>query len=352
MIRLLALLTALVLAAALPVQAAPAKLRVLYLTQSVGWRHAPVSRTGQALAPSETAMIAIGRESGAFEAQVTQDAAEITPERLKTIDVLVFYTTGALPIPDAAWTAVQAWVASGEGGFVGLHSATDTAWPYAGPGEPYARFIGGEFAGHPWVQGTPVRIAALDPRHPTVAMWPPVFDYAEEIYQYSDLDPARVRVLQALDFAGTPLKRPYAVPVTWVRQIGKGRLFYGNLGHTVSTWDDPRFRRQIVAAVRWSAGRTAGSATPNPHAQALAAITALLTYDGEPGRDVAALTRRLARADEAWLTATAAQIAALRPLYPRALKAGDPPERAAADQARFEAAYRPLRDAVLAHAGG
>jgi type 1 glutamine amidotransferase len=80
-------------------------------------------------------------------------------------------------------------------------------------------------------------------------MWPVSFDYAEEIYQHSDFDPAKVRVLQTLDFAGTPLKRPYAVPIAWARQIGQGRLFFTNLGHTPSTWDDPRFRAQIVEAV-------------------------------------------------------------------------------------------------------
>ena len=66
-------------------------------------------------------------------------------------------------------------------------------------------------------------------------MWGASTDYAEEIYQYSDYDPARVRVLQSLDFSGMPLKRPYSVPVTWVRQIGKGRLFNTNIGHTPST---------------------------------------------------------------------------------------------------------------------
>lgn len=204
--------------------AAERPLRVLYLDQSVGWKHAPVVRPEQGgLALSETAMIAIGQESRAFVAEVTQNAREITPQRLESVDVLVFYTTGALPISKEAWSAVQARVAAGKLGFVGLHSAADTHWPYDGPGEPYDRFIGGQFAGHPWTQGTPIRIETLDPDFPAVSMWPLSFDYAEEIYQYSGFDPARVRVLQTLDFAGTPLKRPYAVPVTWARQIGQGR---------------------------------------------------------------------------------------------------------------------------------
>jgi hypothetical protein len=108
-------------------------------------------------------------------------------------------------------------------------------------------------------------------------MWPDGTDHAEEIYQYAGFDPDRVRVLQTLDMSAGPLRRPYPVPVTWVRRIGDGRLFYTNLGHTPSTWDDPRFRDQIVAAIRWAGDRLDAPAEPNRSTQdraALAAFTA------------------------------------------------------------------------------
>ena len=73
-----------------------------------------------------------------------------------------------------------------------------------------------------------------------------------------------------------PLRRPYPVPVTWVRQIGQGRLFYTNLGHTPSTWDDPRFRDQIIDAIRWTGHRLNAPARPNPDVQDRAAITAFV----------------------------------------------------------------------------
>lgn len=329
---------------ALPALAKPATpLRVLYLDQSVGWKHAPVARPeGGGLAPSETAMIAIGQESGAFAAQVTQDAREITPQRLESIDVLVFYTTGALPLSPEAWAAVQQRVAAGKLGFVGLHSATDTAWPYDGPGETYTRFINGDFAGHPWTQGTPIRIETLDPDLPLVGMWPVSFDYAEEIYQHSDFDPAKVRVLQTLDFAGTPLKRPYAVPIAWAREIGKGRLFFTNLGHTPSTWDDPRFREQVVEAVNWTGRRTDGRATPDTLRQFLWQVKALLAYQPAPGRDDKAIIGRLLKMDPVWQTATAQRVADLRAVYPK---------KPDSDRAPFDAAYQVVLAEVLARGG-
>ncbi|MBO9708977.1 MAG: ThuA domain-containing protein [Caulobacter sp.] len=342
--RLLALcLAGLALTTALPVCAAT-KLRVLYLDQSVGWRHAPVARpTDGSLAPSEKAMIAIGQESGTFDAEVTQDAREITPDRLASVDVLVFYTTGALPLSKEAWAAAQQRIAAGKMGFVGIHSATDTAWPYDGPGEAYTQFIGGSFAGHPWTQGTPVRIETLDPDLPVVGMWPVSFDYAEEIYQHADFEPSRVRVLQTLDFSGTPLRRPYAVPVAWAREIGKGRLFFTNLGHTPSTWDDPRFRRQIVEAVNWTARRTSGRATPDPLRQALWQFKALLEYEPVAGRDDRAILGRLARTDPRWQGATAARIANLRALYPA---------KPDGDRSAFDAEYKALLADVVTRGAG
>ena len=342
--RLLALMMlALAAMIALPVLANAAPLRVLYLDQSVGWKHAPVARPeGGGFAPSETAMIAIGQESGAFTAEVTQDAREITPETLASVDVLVFYTTGALPISNQAWATIQQRVAAGKLGFVGLHSATDTAWPYDGPGETYTRFIGGKFAGHPWTQGTPIRVETLDPDMPAVAMWPLSFDYAEEIYQHAEFDPSRVRVLQTLDFAGTPLRRPYAVPITWARQVGKGRLFVTTLGHTPSTWDDPRFRHQVVEAVRWTAKGDGGLAAPDPFRQFVWQLKALLAYEPVPGRDDTAIIGRLAKLDPAWQRTTAERIAALRAVYP------DKPD---SDRSAFDATYKAVLADVLAKGG-
>lgn len=239
-------------------------LRVLYLSQSVGFVHETVRRPEGGLAPSEIALQAIASDSGAFTVELTQDAREITAGRLADIDVLVFSTTGALPIDQETWRSVVAWIESGRGGFVGIHSATDTALDFEGGETAYVDFIGGKFDGHPWTQGTPIRLTNLEPDHPLARMWPDGTDYAEEIYQYSGFDPARVRVLQALDMRVGTVRRPYAVPVTWVRQIGDGRLFYTNLGHTPSTWDDPRFRTQILDAIRWTGRLIDAPTAPNP----------------------------------------------------------------------------------------
>ncbi len=338
------------MAAPIAVHAAPAKIRVLYLDQSVGFVHKPVTRPANSNGPtqSEIALAEIGARTGAFTVESTQDARVITPEKLKEVDVLIFYTTGELPISAENWAAVQRWVESGKGGFVGLHSATDTHWDYSGPGQTYTAFINGKFAGHPWTQGTPITVQALGQKagsgkDPVNTAWPDRFPYAEEIYQYSDYDPTKVRALQALDFTDMALKRPWFVPVTWTRQIGQGRLFHTSLGHTPSTWNDPLYRAQILDAVRWTAHRKPGAAKPNPDEQALWALRSLLAYDGRPKAEIEARLTRLAKADPAWLRDAAARTAALRPLWPA---------KPDSDKAPFDAAYKAVLDEVVAKSGG
>ena len=343
----LPILVAALAALSLPLAAAasPAKIRVLYLDQSVGFVHRPVARpeNSNGPSPSEIALAEIAAKTGAFTVESTQDARVITAEKLKDVDVLAFYTTGELPISAENWAAIQTWVESGKGGFIGLHSSTDTHWDYTGPGQAYTAFINGKFAGHPWTQGTPITVQALGGKDPVNKAWPARFAYAEEIYQYSDYDPAKVRALQALDFTETPLKRPWLVPITWTRQIGRGRLYHTNLGHTPSTWEDPRYRAQLVDAIRWTAHRAPGSAHPNPDEQALWALRSLLAYSGRSKVEVKARVAKLAEADPAWLRDAAARTAALRPLWPAK------PE---SDKAPFEQAYKAVLDEVVAKSGG
>ena len=116
MIRwLIGIVAALSLASAATAQSPEPPLRVLYLSQSVGFVHETVRRPPGGLAPSELALQAMAADSGAFTVELTQNARDLTADRLADLDVLVFSTTGALPIDRETWDAVVAWIESGYG---------------------------------------------------------------------------------------------------------------------------------------------------------------------------------------------------------------------------------------------
>lgn len=236
--------------------------RILMITQSAGFVHQPVKRDLEPLSGAEVAMTLLGRQSGEFIVDCSQDAAaSITKENLQKYDIVAFYTSGDLPIADEDLNYLFGdWIRQQGHGFLGFHSATDT---YKNT-EIYWDFIGGSFDGHPWGQNTEISITVQDATHPAMKPFGSAFDYREEIYQYQHWQPEKVRVLMSLDMAKTKLKRPYHVPIAWCKQVGQGKMFYNNLGHRPDTWQDERFLKSIVGAVRWIVGKEEGSAAPNP----------------------------------------------------------------------------------------
>src|SRR5215813_806555 len=100
--------------------------RILYFTHSAGYRHEVIPVSRQILKQ-------IGEVSPRFEVTATEDVSVFTAERLRGFGAVMFFTTGELPMSEAQKRALIAFIDSG-GGFLGVHSATDTfyRWPEYG----------------------------------------------------------------------------------------------------------------------------------------------------------------------------------------------------------------------------
>jgi uncharacterized protein len=236
--------------------------KVLFVTQSKGFTHGSVNRQGKELAPAEIAMTQLGQQTGLFTVNSTQDCeADFTKANLKKYQIVMFYTTGELPIAAADREYFfKEWLPAKGHGVVGFHSAADTFGDY----ELYWDMIGGTFDGHPWNSGDTVTITVHDPKHPAMKPFGNEFTFKDEIYQYKHWQPEKVRVLMSLNMEKTAIKKPYHVPVSWVKKYGDGRVFFTNLGHNESTWTDKQFQEHVLGGVEWVLGKQAGDATPNP----------------------------------------------------------------------------------------
>jgi uncharacterized protein len=266
--RRLLLLTAFSLLSSLPVvvraEDKPAKpARMLMVTTSKTFTHEPVNRRGKERAPAEIAMTDLGQQTGLFTVDCTQDpVADFTKENLQKYDIVFFYTQGpSLEIPeDNLDYFFSSWLKQKGHGFVATHSSTDTYGGY----KPYWDMIGGTFDGHPWNAGETVTITVHDQKHPSTKEWGEEFQIRDEIYQYKNWQPEKVRVLMSLNMAKCSTKRPYHVPVAWVKNYGEGRVFYTNLGHNAETWANVKFRASLIGGLRWVMRLEEGDATPNP----------------------------------------------------------------------------------------
>ena len=271
----LALLFAVLATAVSARGAEPAKpARLLVVSVTYGFRHGSIGT-------AEGVLEEIGRSSGLYHLDylrmpegkkddpgwqdkvAAQFAKAFAPDSLAEFDGVVFVsTTGELPLPDLA--GFLDWIKAGKA-FVGFHAATDTLKK----SDAYVEMIGGHFAGHPWNAGGKHGFVNHEPGHRVAAMFPPRFRWKDEIYQY-DLryEPENLRVLVSIDMAASNPKEPWHVPVSWVRDYGKGRVFSTNFGHNESTWRDPVFQQHAAEGIAWALGRFAAPAEPNPEVQA------------------------------------------------------------------------------------
>lgn len=232
--------------ASAPTRAQDRPVRILYFTHSAGYRH-------EVIPASREILKRIGETAPQFEVAASEDVAAFTAENLSRYGAVMFFTTGELPMDDAQKQALVDFVRNG-GGFIGVHSATDTfyQWP------EYGKLIGGYFDQHPWRQA--VRIDVADQSDPLVAFIGPSMALSDEIYQIRDFDVGGSHVLLRLDSTSVDLTRdnvhrhPYGWPLAWTRPYGNGRVFYTALGHEETVWRDARYQTLLHNAVLWAIG--------------------------------------------------------------------------------------------------
>jgi uncharacterized protein len=227
--------------------AKPRKGHLLYMTLSAGYKHASVLT-------SEAIMKEVGQRSGLFDTTVTQDVGAFTPENLKKYDVVMFYTSGELPMNQAEKDAFIHFVRSGHG-FVGVHSATDTFYEW----QAYLELMGGYFNEHPWHQLVTVEVA--DPSSPIVGFLRKSFQVNDEIYQIADFQYRTSQVLLRLDPKSVDLHkrgvhyRFYGWPLAWTRRDGKGRVFCTALGHEDAVWKSQWYQEMLLNGIKYAMGR-------------------------------------------------------------------------------------------------
>lgn len=250
--------------------------RMLMVTQSAGFKHGSVTRKADQLSPAERAMTELGIKSNLFRVDTTQDVSSLTKDQLDNYDLVMFYTTGDLPFqPEVRDYLFNDWVKQKGHGFIGVHSAADTYHNY----EPYWDMIGGTFNGHPWNSNEKVTVTVHDTDHPVSTPWGDEFEITDEIYQFKHWQPEKVHVLMSLNMAKTRLKKPYHVPIAWVKEYGDGKVLHMSLGHREDVWTNEKYMQSLLGGIKWMLGLEPGKAKPNPKLSSAQEAKAKADYD-------------------------------------------------------------------------
>jgi type 1 glutamine amidotransferase len=217
--------------------------RILVFSKTEGWRH-------DSIEPAIEAITTMGRKEG-IVVDTSEDAGIFTADNLARFDAVVFLNTSGTIFNDDQRAAFRRYIQNG-GGFVGIHGATDTEYEW----EWYNRLVGAYFASHP--DNPNVRDAVLqivDSSHPATAHLPVRWEWADEWYNFSDMNES-VNVLITIDtdsYEGSA--HPGNHPIAWYHQYDGGRAFYTGLGHTIESFSDTLFLQHILGGIQYATGR-------------------------------------------------------------------------------------------------
>jgi type 1 glutamine amidotransferase/sugar phosphate isomerase/epimerase len=245
--------------------------RLLIFTRNVGYPgHASIAYASEAFTR-------MGKKTGAFETTVSEDPEMFRPETLRRFDAVFFNNTVGNCFTNAALRQSLLEFVTGGGGLLGVHgtSVAFTRWPGAVEDWPEFGFlIGARGAAHK-ESNERVWIRVEDPDHPlTRALGGKDFEYQDEFFRFNDpFSRQRVRVLLSMDIArteaagGKPREGPFRADndfaLAWVRQYGRGRVFYSTIGHNPAVFQDARMLRFYLAAIQFALGDLPAPTTPS-----------------------------------------------------------------------------------------
>lgn len=187
------------------------------------------------------------------EAQHPEAYDFFRPEKANQYDVIVLYDMGQ-DISEEAKKNFINLLKKGKG-LVALHHSLASYQNW----EEYSKILGGKFylQGHrvkgvekppsSFKHGVRFTVHIADPNHP-VTRGLKDFEILDETYGNFEVNP-KVKVLLTTDEPSS------GRIIGWANTYGKARIVYLQLGHDHTAYENPHYRRLILQAIRWVAGR-------------------------------------------------------------------------------------------------
>ncbi len=213
--------------------------QILVFSKTEGFRH-------ESIPEGITAFKKLGKQEG-FSVTATEDAAYFAKDSLQNYGAVIFLNTTGDVLNDRQQQALQMFVESG-GGFMGVHSATDTEyeWPW------YGRMIGAYFDSHPKIQEAELQV--LDKTHPATGFLPDTWTRTDEWYNFRDIQ-EHIKPLIMLDEASyNGGENGENHPIAWYHESAGGRVFYTGGGHTKESYSDSLFTQHLQGGLKYVIG--------------------------------------------------------------------------------------------------
>jgi len=217
----------------------PSQTKLLVFTKTEGYRHASIP-------DGITALQQIATEND-WNTDHTEDASVFTTDSLNNYRAVIFLNTTGDILNSDQQSAFEQFIQNG-GGFVGIHSASDTEydWPW------YGGLVGAYFESHPQIQEA--RIEVADRNHPSTLMLSAEWIRTDEWYNFQNIS-ADINVLMLLDessYEGGTNGDNH--PAAWYREYAGGRMFYTAGGHTSDSYTEELFLQHLQGGISYVIG--------------------------------------------------------------------------------------------------
>lgn len=233
--------------------------KVLIFSKTKGWRHGSIEPGTQHLKKA--------LETKGLEVVTSEDASIFNDSDLSTFSTLVFLNTTGDILDSPQQVAMERYIQAG-GGYVGIHSATDTE--SAGDWIWYRRLVGGVFAGHPGVPSNVqmARIQVINKEHPSTQHLPDNFRIADEWYDFKSLSDRRIDLMKVDEktYQGGGHKGYH--PIAWYHDFDGGRSFYTGIGHNANNFTNALYLDHLLGGIKYAIGdnlRDYSKSRPEPN---------------------------------------------------------------------------------------
>ena len=221
-------------------QTAIAKQKVLIFSKTAGFHH-------NSIAVGIPAIIKLGKENN-FEVDTTTDATKFTYDNLKSYAAIIFLSTTGDVLNAVQQKAFEKYIKSG-GGFVGIHSATDTEYDWAW----YGNLVGAYFQSHPDHQQT-ATLNVVDRNFIATKHLPADWKRLDEWYNFKWIEPGLHILITIDEKSYTGGTNGDNHPMSWYHSYDGGRSFYTALGHTDESYADPLYLNHLLGGIKYAMG--------------------------------------------------------------------------------------------------
>jgi type 1 glutamine amidotransferase len=226
-----------------------AQFNVLVFSKTAGWHH-------DAIPAGVAAIEQLGKKHD-FNVMWTEDPKRVINDKeLAKYQAVVFLLTTGDVLDAEQRAAFERYIKAG-GGYVGVHSASDTeyGWPW------YRKMVGHMFVVHPVIQTAVLQVE--DRNFPGMDRFARRSLVTEEWYEFSAAESDKLHYLLSVDESSYKPKEKSVLkdgkgaagfhPISWYQSYDGGRAFYTALGHIPASYTDQVFLHHLYGGIYWVA---------------------------------------------------------------------------------------------------